>query len=79
LQGTGVEFGATVNVNLGASAVFFTALGGAGAGAGFGTVRFPLPNDPGLAGLTGYAQWLGFDGGSAGGLAATRGAEIRLF
>jgi len=81
LAGGGSTFGAALNVNLGTSAVFFVNLAGAAGvpSAGYGTVQVPLPNDPGLSGLTGFAQWLVFDAGSAGGLAATRGAEIRLF
>ncbi|MCA8977522.1 MAG: hypothetical protein KDC98_22555 [Planctomycetes bacterium] len=81
LQGGGQTFGANLNVNLGASAVFWTNLGGAPgvAGAGYGTVQFPLPVDPGLVGITGFAQWLVFDPGSAGGLAGTRGAILNLF
>ncbi|MCR9245299.1 MAG: hypothetical protein NXI31_09725 [bacterium] len=80
-QGLSVEFGATVLVDLGSSAVFFTPLGGAAGapGAGYGTQQFPIPNDPGLAGLTAYTQWLVFDSGSAGGFAATEGARVDLF
>lgn len=80
-SGGGQTFGANLNIDLGSSAVFFTTLGGTwGAPAvGYGTVQFPLPTDPALSGITGFAQWLVFDAGSAGGLAGTRGAELRLF
>jgi len=80
-QGFSLEFGALVFVNLGASAVIWASLSGppGAAGEGYGTIQFPLPADPGLVGLTGYAQWLVVDPGSFGGLAASHGAEIRLF
>lgn len=74
--------GVNVNVDIWLAPTLFyrTLQGAAGAsGAGYGTVRFPLPNAPGLSGITLYGQWFVFDAGVANGLAASRGAELRLF
>jgi len=49
------------------------------AGAGYGTVKFPLPNEPGLVGITLFGQWFVWDTGASSGLCSSRGAEIRLF
>jgi cytochrome c peroxidase len=49
------------------------------AGAGYGTVKMPLPNMPVLAGLTLTSQWFVFDSGVASGLASSPGADIRFF
>ncbi|MBL8752396.1 MAG: hypothetical protein JNK15_03765 [Planctomycetes bacterium] len=49
------------------------------AGAGYGTVAFPMPNEPGLVGLTLFGQWFVWDTGAVPGIATTRGAEFRLF
>lgn len=49
------------------------------AGAGYGTVKMPLPNMPVLVGLTLSSQWFVFDSGVASGLASSAGADIRLF
>ena len=56
-------------------------LGGAAgaAGAGYGTVKMPLPNMPVLVGLTLTSQWFVFDSGVASGLASSPGADIRFF
>jgi len=48
-------------------------------GAGFGTLRVVVPDDPALSGLMLYAQWFIWDSGVATGAAATRGARIDLF
>jgi cytochrome c peroxidase len=72
--------GVNVNVDFGAPVLFGVPLGGTAglAGAGFGTVRFPVPDDPAFAGLTLFAQWFVWD--AAVPLAAsTRGAELRFF
>jgi cytochrome c peroxidase len=49
------------------------------AGAGYGTLGVAVPNEPGLAGITLYAQWFVWDAGAAAGAATTRGGEVRLF
>jgi cytochrome c peroxidase len=49
------------------------------AGAGYGTVAFALPPEPGLAGITLFAQWFVWDAGAPAGLCSSRGAELRLF
>jgi hypothetical protein len=54
-------------------------LGGSGAGTGFGTVQFPIPDDPSLSGASLFTQWLVMDPAAPGGLSATRGARQRLF
>lgn len=46
------------------------------AGAGTGTLRVPVPNIPGLAGVSLFTQWFVVDTGAANGLATTRGAQI---
>jgi cytochrome c peroxidase len=74
--------GVRVNVEVFATPTLFSAqLGGAPgvAGAGYGTVKFPLPPEPSLAGITIYAQWFVWDAGAPVGLASSRGAELRLF
>ncbi|MBM4063613.1 MAG: hypothetical protein FJ265_21310 [Planctomycetes bacterium] len=62
-------------------ALFWRQLGGAAgaAGAGYGTVKFALPPEPTLAGITLYAQWFVWDAGVPVGLCSSRGAELRLF
>jgi hypothetical protein len=49
------------------------------AGAGYGTLALTVPNVPGLAGITLFSQWFVWDAGVAGGIATSRGAEIRFF
>lgn len=74
--------GVSVNVEVFTTpSLFYRALGGAAgvAGAGFGTVQFPLPPEPSLAGITLYAQWFVWDVGVPVGLCSSRGAELRLF
>jgi cytochrome c peroxidase len=74
--------GVNVNVEVFTTpALFYVPLGGAAgvAGAGFGTVRFELPPEPSLTGITLYSQWFVWDVGVAVGLCSSRGAELRLF
>ncbi len=65
-----------------ADAFYFAArvLGGAGAGAGSGSFPLPLTFPPSLAlaGLQVFAQAVVFDGGAAGGLAATQGLRVEV-
>lgn len=74
--------GVNVNVALGGSEVLVP-LGLAGApgvaGAGYGTLKFTVPAEPGLAGLTLFGQWFVWDAGVAAGVATSRGGEFRLF
>lgn len=64
-----------------APALFYQSLGGQSgvAGAGFATTRLALPLAPALRGTTLFSQWFVFDQGAPQGLAASRGAELRLF
>ncbi|MFY9341505.1 MAG: cytochrome c peroxidase [Planctomycetota bacterium] len=74
--------GVNVNVVLGAGEVLVPMglQGSAGvAGAGYGTLKFPVPAEPGLAGLTLFGQWFVTDPGVAAGLATSRGGEFRIF
>lgn len=74
--------GVNVNVEVFQTpALFYTTLGGAAgvAGAGFGTVRFVLPPESSLSGITLFAQWFVWDVGVPVGLCSSRGAELRLF
>ncbi len=54
---------------------------GSGAGDGYATAHFPIPNSPALVGMTRYVQWLVFDPASTATLpySASRGAEIVVF
>lgn len=49
------------------------------AGQGHGTVQVAIPADPTLAGLSLFAQWFVWDGGTAFGVSSSRGAEVRFF
>lgn len=49
------------------------------AGAGYGSLRLSVPNDPGLAGLVLFAQWFVWDTGVPAGAATSRGGQIALF
>jgi cytochrome c peroxidase len=74
--------GVNVNVQLGGGEVLVPLpLGGAVgiAGAGYGTLKFAVPPEPGLAGITLFGQWFVADGGAPAGLATSRGGEFRLF
>jgi hypothetical protein len=79
----GTQFnGVNINVDLQNNPALATLqLGGTPgtAGAGYGTVKMPLPNMPVLVGLTLTSQWFVFDSGVASGLASSAGADIRLF
>jgi len=57
----------------------FGALNGAGAGAGWSSHTVVVPSDPALRGLSATLQWAVLDPGSAGGLAATRAADLPMF
>jgi cytochrome c peroxidase len=81
LPGTGSTLGANLSVDLHTATVFYIGLSGTTgtAGAGYGTLRLPLPVVSGFVATTVYAQGFVFDLGAPGGLASTAGAEIRLF
>lgn len=49
------------------------------AGAGFGSLMFPLPTDQALAGTTLFVQWFVADPNGISSVASSRGAEIRFF
>ncbi|HKB16701.1 MAG TPA: hypothetical protein VKF62_11595, partial [Planctomycetota bacterium] len=51
---------------------------GVGPGAGSASVTLPIPNDPGLAGGTGYAQWIALDAAGSQGLSASAGVEVTI-
>ena len=73
--------GTTVLVDPGGAVFVPGTLAGAPgvAGAGYGTMRVPVPDLPVLLGLTMYTQWFVWDAGVPGGAATTRGAELRFF
>lgn len=74
--------GVNVNVEVFSTpSLFYRTLGGAAgvAGAGFGTVKFALPPEPSLSGITLFSQWFVWDVGVPVGLCSSRGAELRLF
>ena len=48
-------------------------------GEGYGTLNVGLPDEPALAGLSLYAQWLVADPGAAGNISGTRSARLDLF
>jgi cytochrome c peroxidase len=47
-------------------------------GAGYATLNLVIPDDPILAGLVAYAQWVVIDPGATGSLATTEGVQISL-
>jgi len=54
--------------------------GTAGApGEGFATQHLRIPEDPALSGVSFFAQWLVADDEATGGIAASRGAEFKMF
>jgi hypothetical protein len=74
--------GVNVNVGLGAGELManFALAGAPGvAGAGYATLKLPVPAIPALSGLTMFSQWFVWDGGVPTGAATSRGAEVRLF
>lgn len=74
--------GVSVNVMFNAGELLLsTALAGAPglAGAGYGTWKIDVPNLPGLAGITLYAQWFVLDAAGPSGFASSRGGEVRIF
>ena len=74
--------GVNVNVGLGTGELManFALAGAPGvAGAGYATLKLPVPAIPALSGLTMFSQWFVWDGGVPTGAATSRGAEVRLF
>lgn len=74
--------GVNVNVQFNASELLFSLpLAGSpgAAGAGYGTWKVDVPNLPGLAGITLYAQWFVLDAAGPSGFASSRGGEVRIF
>ncbi len=54
-------------------------LNGAGEGLGYGTMAYPIPNNPALDGSQMWMQWMISDAGAAGGLSRTEPARLDLF
>ncbi len=54
-------------------------LNGVGGGNGFGTMPWPIPNDPSMDGDVWYMQWLVSDPNAAGGTAVSEVAKVTLF
>lgn len=52
---------------------------GAGAGAGFLSFAFPVPDDPDLVGVEVVLQWFAADAGAAAGFSASRGLRLPFF
>ena len=52
---------------------------GSGAGEGFGTMHWPIPNDPDMDGQTWYMQWVVADTAASGGFAYSPIAEVTTF
>ncbi|MCB9876459.1 MAG: hypothetical protein H6835_02565 [Planctomycetes bacterium] len=48
-------------------------------GAGYGTLKVGVPNEPGLAGIALFGQWFVWDGSLPAGVASTRGAQVLMF
>ncbi|MFN8586986.1 MAG: cytochrome c peroxidase [Candidatus Eisenbacteria bacterium] len=63
----------------GALARLTTTLSGAGAGGGFGSITFAIPNDVALQGRTFYGRWYVSDAGAAGGVAASAAFQFKVF
>lgn len=56
-----------------------TTLSGSGAGAGFGSVTFAIPDDPALYGQVVYGRWYVADPDAPAGLAASPSFRMKLF
>ncbi|MCC6650114.1 MAG: T9SS type A sorting domain-containing protein, partial [Candidatus Eisenbacteria bacterium] len=56
-----------------------TTLAGSGAGGGFGSVTFAIPDDVSLQGQTVYGRWYVSDPGASGGVAASAAFQMKLF
>jgi cytochrome c peroxidase len=73
--------GVHVNVDVWVTpALFGIALNGVSgvAGAGYGTIRQTVPEEPGLVGTTLFGQWFVWDDGVPVGASSTQGAQLRL-
>jgi cytochrome c peroxidase len=73
--------GVNVNVDVWVTpALFGIALNGTAgvAGAGYGTLKQTVPLEPGLVGMTLFAQWFVWDEGVPVGAASTQGAQLRV-
>ncbi|HMM80201.1 MAG TPA: cytochrome c peroxidase [Pyrinomonadaceae bacterium] len=55
------------------------ALNGSGAGGGFGSTVFPIPNNPNLVGQTLYGRWYVVDAGAANGFSVSRLFSFKIF
>ena len=55
------------------------ALGGVGAGNGYGSVPFPIPVDPALVGEDLFARWYVLDANADGGVAVSEVARLTVF
>ena len=72
--------GTFVNVDLTTALVFPTpVLGTPLPGAGYASVRYPVPASPAFSGLQLFAQWLVYDPGATGLAASSRGAILDFF
>lgn len=81
-SGSSVLAGVNVNVALSGHELLVPAVlhGATGVpGAGYGTLRVGVPDEPALAGLTLFGQWFVWDGGGPAAAASSRGAQVRLF
>ena len=56
-----------------------TTLAGTGAGSGFGSVSFAIPNNLALQGQVVYGRWYVSDAGAPGGVAASAAFQMKLF
>ncbi|MBX3280835.1 MAG: VCBS repeat-containing protein, partial [Acidobacteria bacterium] len=54
-------------------------LTGSGAGVGYGSTVFPIPNNPNLVGQTFYGRWYVVDAGAANGFSASRLFSFKVF
>lgn len=76
-----VVFGARVYLGFGPSFQILPMgfAGGAGAGEGFGSISFSIPDDPSLIGVNFFGQTFALDPGASGGLSATQAAWLTIF
>lgn len=72
--------GIPVNIALSpAPLVVMLSLSGTGAGGGYATLQLPIPDSPGLIGLSFFHQWFVLDPGAPGGVAASKAAGGVMF